>query len=138
MATSRTELLRMLDDMRTDLAQLESTHQNLHASAVRLSALYESLSKKVEEVARLAQPGGPRLGPTGPRPPQVGLRPGPAGSSPDLVAATRQMQEMSQSFNLQYLQLQQHMQQQNRQFTLVSNIMKTKHDTAKAAINNIR
>jgi hypothetical protein len=30
------------------------------------------------------------------------------------------------------------MQQENRQFTLVSNIMKTKHDTAKSAINNIR
>lgn len=46
--------------------------------------------------------------------------------------------EMQESFNLQYLQLQQNMQQQNRQFTLVSNIMKVKHDTAKAAINNIR
>ena len=30
------------------------------------------------------------------------------------------------------------MQADNRQFTLLSNIMKTKHDTAKAAINNIR
>jgi hypothetical protein len=47
-------------------------------------------------------------------------------------------EEMQQSFNLQYLQLQQNMQQQNRQFTLVSNIMKVKHDTTKAAINNIR
>jgi len=46
--------------------------------------------------------------------------------------------EMQQSFNLQYLQLQQDMQQQNRQFTLVSNIMKVKHDTAKNAINNVR
>jgi len=27
---------------------------------------------------------------------------------------------------------------ENRQFTLVSNIMKTKHDTAKIAINNVR
>jgi hypothetical protein len=48
------------------------------------------------------------------------------------------MQEMSQNFNLQYLDLQQDMQNENRQFTLVSNIMKTKHDTAKSAINNIR
>jgi len=46
--------------------------------------------------------------------------------------------EMQQSFNLQYLQLQQDMQAQNRQFTLVSNIMKVKHDTAKSAINNVR
>ena len=49
-----------------------------------------------------------------------------------------QTSEMSQSFNLQYLGLQQAMQDENRRFTLVSNIMKTKHDTAKNAINNIR
>jgi hypothetical protein len=50
----------------------------------------------------------------------------------------QQSAEMDQSFNLQYLQLQQDMQAQNRQFTLISNIMKVKHDTAKNAINNIR
>ena len=46
--------------------------------------------------------------------------------------------EMNQSFSLQYLQLQQNMQAQNREFNLLSNIMKTKHDTAKNAINNVR
>jgi hypothetical protein len=56
----------------------------------------------------------------------------------ELPDATKKMQEMNQSFNLQYLQLQQDMQAQNRQFTLISNIMKVKHDTAKAAINNVR
>jgi hypothetical protein len=48
------------------------------------------------------------------------------------------MQEMNQSFNLQYLQIQQQTQADNRQFTLLSNIMKTRHDTAKNAINNAR
>jgi hypothetical protein len=42
------------------------------------------------------------------------------------------------SFNLQYLTLQSSMQNDNRQFTMVSNIMKTKHDTAKNSIRNIR
>ena len=46
--------------------------------------------------------------------------------------------EMQESFNLQYLQLQQDMQKQNQQFTIVSNIMKVKHDTAQAAIRNMR
>jgi len=50
----------------------------------------------------------------------------------------KQTTEMNQSFNLQYLGLQQAMQDENRRFTLVSNIMKNKHDTAKNAINNIR
>ena len=50
----------------------------------------------------------------------------------------KQLIEMSQSFNLQYLGLQQAMQDENRRYTLVSNIMKNKHDTSKNAINNIR
>lgn len=61
-----------------------------------------------------------------------------ADTTPELFEATKQMQEMNMSFNLQYLQLQNQMQSENRQFTMVSNIMKTKHDTAKNSINNIR
>lgn len=61
-----------------------------------------------------------------------------SSSTDALMSQTRAMQEMNMSFNLQYLNLQQNMQQENRQFTMMSNIMKTKHDTAKSAINNIR
>lgn len=52
--------------------------------------------------------------------------------------ATKQLQELNQSFNLQYLMLQQDMQSENRRWTTLSNVMKTKHDTAKNAINNVR
>ena len=38
----------------------------------------------------------------------------------------------------QYLQLQIKMQSENRQFTLVSNIRKTKHDEGRSAIDNTR
>ena len=55
-----------------------------------------------------------------------------------LMAATQSMQELQMSFNMQYLQLQDSMQNDNRQFTMVSNIMKTKHDTVKNTISNIR
>lgn len=48
------------------------------------------------------------------------------------------MREMIMSFNLQYLMLQNKISHENRQFSLVSNIMKNKHDTAKNSINNIR
>lgn len=54
------------------------------------------------------------------------------------LASATDSQEMQSSFNLQYLQLQQEMQHENRQYELVSNIMKTKHDTAKDSISNIR
>ena len=63
---------------------------------------------------------------------------GGGDSSTQLMQATREMQELNMSFNMQYLQLQQKMQQDNRQFTMLSNIMKTKHDTAKNAISNVR
>jgi len=42
------------------------------------------------------------------------------------------------SFNLQYLQLQSQMQHENRSYTAISNIMRTKHDTARNSISNIR
>ncbi len=56
----------------------------------------------------------------------------------DLLNQTKGMQEMMASFNLQYLTLQEKMQNENRSFTTVSNVMKTKHDTAKSSINNVR
>jgi hypothetical protein len=55
-----------------------------------------------------------------------------------MFVATKELQEMNQSFNMQYLQLQEDMQNENRKFTMLSNVMKTKHDTAKNAINNVR
>jgi hypothetical protein len=56
----------------------------------------------------------------------------------DLLNQTKDMQEMMASFNLQYLQLQEKMQAENRSFSTVSNVMKTKHDTAKSSISNVR
>jgi hypothetical protein len=60
-----------------------------------------------------------------------------AGGEGDLLTATRALQQQSQSFNLQYLQLQESLQQESREFTTLSNVMKVKHDSAKAAIQNI-
>lgn len=48
------------------------------------------------------------------------------------------MQEENQIFNLQYMHLQQSMQAENRHFSTMSNLLKARHDTAKAAINNMR
>jgi hypothetical protein len=55
-----------------------------------------------------------------------------------LLQATKDMQETQMSFNLQYLQLQSQMQHENPSFTAISNIMKTKHDTVKNSISNVR
>jgi hypothetical protein len=54
------------------------------------------------------------------------------------LAAQRLCMDMSQSLNMQYLFLQNNIQNENAKFALVSNIIKTRHDTAKNAINNLR
>lgn len=56
----------------------------------------------------------------------------------ELLAAARALQETHMSYNVQYLNLQQAMQAKNRSFTALSNVMKTKHETVKNAISNIR
>jgi hypothetical protein len=55
-----------------------------------------------------------------------------------LMEMTKEIVTLSQEFNLEYLQLQNKVSHENRQFTMVSNIMKNKHDTARNSINNIR
>jgi hypothetical protein len=64
------------------------------------------------------------------------ISPGGGGGG-DLLEATRALQQQSQSFNLQYLELQETMQRESREFTSLTNVMKVKHDSAKAAIDNI-
>lgn len=76
--------------------------------------------------------GGPGLGSN------TGGAPKGGSNQQQLLDQTKGMQEMMASFNLQYLQLQEKMQMENRSFSTISNVMKTKHDTAKASINNVR
>jgi hypothetical protein len=59
-------------------------------------------------------------------------------SSQSLLDATQQMTELNQTFNLQYLQLQENMQQESREFTAMSNVMKAKSDTAKNSLSNLK
>jgi hypothetical protein len=61
------------------------------------------------------------------------------GSDPtSMVDANRQLMQEGAQLNMQYLQLQHDMQQESQQYNTVSNVMKVRHDSAKAAINNIR
>lgn len=60
------------------------------------------------------------------------------GDQWDLLAAQQAMQADSQQFNAAYLKLQDDMQKESREQNAISNIMKVRHDSAKAAINNIR
>ena len=56
----------------------------------------------------------------------------------ELMAEQARLQEMQMSFNMQYLMLQQQMQNENRQYTMVSAILRTKHETVQNSISNVR
>jgi hypothetical protein len=64
-----------------------------------------------------------------------GGAPAPLRSDADLLALLSQPGELSSQ---DYLRIQQYMQSEAQQFTAVSNILKVRSDSAKAAINNIR
>jgi hypothetical protein len=94
-------------------------------------------------LAAPAIPGGPVLaaavrgGVTASAPTPGSLAGAAAPGGGDLIEATRTLQQEAQSFNVQYLQLQENMQRESREFTALSNVMKVRHDTSKAAIANI-
>ncbi len=61
-----------------------------------------------------------------------------SGDAWELLQAQQVMSNESFALNYAYVGLQKEMEQESRQFNLLSNIMKSRHDTAKASINNIR
>jgi hypothetical protein len=96
-----------------DLETLDYFHAQIHELSNEIGKLYTALSAQVAAV-------------------------GSALDSPDLAQRVAAMIQTLQSFDLQYLQLQSQMQNENRSYTAVSNIMKTKHDTVKNSISNVR
>lgn len=54
------------------------------------------------------------------------------------LAQIQQMNASSQAMQMEYLQIQQQVQDDNRRFSLLTNVMRSQHDTVKAAIQNIR
>jgi hypothetical protein len=66
--------------------------------------------------------------------PVGGVPGGPGAENPSVEGALAQSQE----FNLYYLQLQEQLSAENRAFSAMSNVLKTRHDTVKNAIGNIR
>jgi len=114
---------RYVTETGADLASLDSHFQKYREAAEKLSALYAKLSAKAAEVGKAGSAMGAAAA---------------GDSQSQLLQATKNMQETQMSFNLQYLQLQSQMQNENRSYTAVSNIMKTKHDTVKNSISNVR
>jgi hypothetical protein len=98
------------------------------AAVASVSSVVSSAASSVRGAA--AMPGAGGAGGVG----------GAAGGGEqwDLLAAQREMQAEGMKMNLAYMNLQNEMQAESRAHNAISNIMKVRHDSAKAAINNIR
>lgn len=116
------ETLTAINTVGDDMNKLNESHAKLVEAVGELESLYLQLSRKVKEVSRLA----------------LDAEKSKSIETKTLFQSIQEMQEMAISFNLQYLTLQNKISQENRQYSMVSNIMKNKHDTAKNAINIIR
>jgi hypothetical protein len=103
------------------------------AATVELAAPYVPGGTVLSAAVRGVVAGGAAGGGSG----AAGAVAAGASGPDDVLGATRQLQQEAQTFNLQYLQLQESMQRESREFTALSNVMKVKHDSAKAAIQNI-
>ena len=106
------------------------------AGSVALAAPFLPGGAVLAGALRAARPALAPQGSSGAASAGPGANVGAAGGG-DIVEATRALQQEAQSSNLQYLQLQEAMQRESREFTSLTNVMKVKHDSAKAAINNI-
>lgn len=111
--------LKQLEKQRTDLLELLEAFEAQQKAFVLRAEKLESTYDAINASAPAKRSGR-------------GKTPAPAGD------VTTQLKEMQMSFNMQYLQLQQQMQNENRSYTAISEIMKAKHDTAKNSVGNIR
>lgn len=117
-----------MDSVTHDLSQLDTSHARVLESAEAVAALYAELSAGIEEVARLAE----RL----------------SMESTDRATTTRLqdqllqtiggLQQMQIEAHMQFLALQNQMQQESRQYQTISNALKARHDAAMSAIRNMK
>lgn len=113
---TRAQAIAVMTEIDAEIIELNRVEAKMHDDFAQLVAAYGRLAAAGDAISSAASGGG----------------------QDQLLAATKQMQETQMSFNLQYLQLQNQMQSENRSYTAVNNIMKTKHDTVKNSISNIR
>ena len=121
---TRPEVVEVLRQAQVHLTELERSHQATAEAAEKLAVICKGLGALIDDTVKAADAA-------------VAAAPGPSGRE-ELAAAVQRVRELQTSYNLQYLMLQNVIAHESRQFSMVSNIMKTKHDTAKNAINNIR
>lgn len=117
-SSAQRDALHAFDDVSTTVAHLGTLHAHMMVLDRKMSGLYQALSAKVASVSKLAASSGT--------------------SSSALMQATQQMQQMQMSFDLQYLSLQEQMQNDSREYTALSNVLEARYDTMKGILANMK
>jgi hypothetical protein len=100
----------------------------------------ETLCAAVREGVSTATRSPSTASGAGQRPAAPGRAPsgsGGAGSAGEGNGDLWAMTQQSQEFNLMYLQLQEELSRENRRFSALSNVLKSRHETAQSVIANI-
>lgn len=112
-----TNIRSSLEGLEADLDKLIASHQRLFSAAEQICRLHGKLIQRLAGLKGTAE----------------------QTTSPSAVSRMiQEIQEMKQDFNLQYILLQQQVQFESRQFSMVSSSMRTRHDTARNSIGNLR
>jgi hypothetical protein len=117
-----------LTELSRQLRQLATPRPDTHPGSAdnqQLARLNQWLQTAAERADALAKSGA-----------AAGSQQRTGNSSQDLMGATQQMQQLQMSFNLQYLQLQESLQNESRVFAATSNVMKSRQDTRTACAHS--
>jgi hypothetical protein len=122
--------LSALDSVAADIDAMNTSHEKVVAAAQGMARLYEGLNQRIQHVGRLAE----RV--------RAASQRGPAAEATrlraQLVRDVLELARHSETMQLEMLALQNSMQMESRQYNAVSNALKVRHDSAMAAIRNMK
>ena len=120
---ARADLVRLENELGDNIAEAGASFARYDSDAQKMSGLYAKLDEKATALrkASAACLGGCN-----------------GAQARALAAATKDMEQTQKASNTQFLQYMNQMQAERRAYNAVSNVLKTKHDTVKNSISNIR
>ena len=124
----KTQATVAVDSMAADLAALDASSAEIVAAAGGLAALFTQMSADLEAAVNAAD----RLRRTSQPRTQA------SGYQDDLIRAVDSMEKLQAELQVQFLALQNQMQQQSRQYQTISNALRARHDTAMNSIRNMK
>jgi len=119
--TSMATLSSQIDEIQQATVKAEAAHVQMLAQADKLAALHARLGEAIGKRSAGIEEVLTRLGNEG-----------------SLAAGVAKLRALEKTDNAAMIKLQMAMQRENQVFTTVSNVLKTRHDTIKNAISNIR